>query len=126
MNKGDILLIFENAIEKSTPYLVYDKNIAIGATLTGVVLLNLNTLPDNIGYKTVSLSDDIGWQKKKRLNDFLTSLITRNVTPTLKERVHFLKYILWIYEHTLGIKILENPIPITISNILESRQTFLH
>jgi len=58
-------LLILKKIEDSIPYIIYDKNIAIGSTLRGVTPLNLNTLSEHSNYKTIGIALDIGWQKKK-------------------------------------------------------------
>jgi len=120
MNKGDILFVYKDILNESKPYIIYDRNIAIGTTLAGISLLNINTLSDKLQYKVITIAQDISWQKKKKLNEFMTKLITKQIVPSFKERLNFLKYLTWIYEKTINVRLLDNPVPITLNNILES------
>ena len=117
MIKGDILLVYEDNILKE--YLVYDRHLAIRFNLTGIILYNIDNLIKH-RHKVVTLKHDLTWAKKQKLNEHLLRLMTGKIKPTFRQRIHILKYIVWIYSTIVKVNIIEPALPINEVSLLKS------
>jgi len=114
MTIGDIL------IAQDKIYLCYDKNLLLSAGLMGLDIKTINQIEGDI--LVLSIPGEIHYAKKKKLNDHLSMLISRQKKLDIKERTNFIKHINWIYLSILKIDILKHPaLPITIENFIQSK-----
>ena len=122
MNKGDILILYTDNIQTGMPVIVYDKSIGITFDMWNISILDIEDViyKNNYSCKIIQPIKDTSWLKKKKLNDHLVGIITGSIKPNYRQRLHFLNYIIWLYEELLDIKLLEYPMPITVGNLIES------
>jgi len=120
MQKGDILIIYKDNINSGTPIMIYDKNIGISADMWEIKLVRIDDVTADNNHIVIKPLEDTTWQKKKKLNEHMSDIITGKIKPSFRQRLHFLDYILWIYEELLDIKLLECPMPVTIENLMDS------
>ena len=124
MNTGDILIVYKDDVKNGKPYIIYNKTFGITSTLWGTKIEFLDVFIKNTDYKYVLLTPvkELSWLKKKKLMDYITDLFIGNTSLMLRQRLHFLEFIVWLYEEVLDIKLLENPMFINIDNIMGSDQ----
>ena len=122
MNKGDIIIAYKDDVNAGIPIIAYDKNIGITTSLFEKNIVNIEKyLNDNkFNYIVIRPVIDTSWQKRKKLNDYLTRLVVGDISLTFRQRLHFLDYVLWLYEELLDIKVLDNPVMPTINNLIKS------
>lgn len=117
MHCGDIVFTSDNNV-----YIVYDKQLLIGASILGIKVVSLKQLYlGNNNLEIYRSIYDIDYRKKKKMFEHLASLMYKKSTLSLKERMNFLKYIFILYRDLFKIDLTEHhTVKITSENIKAS------
>ena len=123
--RGDIFVKYNDELNYEV-FLCHDRNILISTSILGMELhLVENVLKTTNEYKIIKVKENLNWQKKKKLNAHLSSMVTKDTALSFKERLSFLKYILFVYKNILDVRVLENSMPTTLNNIINSEKVIV-
>jgi len=114
MKIGD-LIISDNKL-----YVVYDRNIAITASLTQLDVVDVEMFK-SIEHCVIEL--EIGNKKKLKLRRILKNLLTGGIQLSLKERLNFNKFISWMLTNMLKVDIIPSHIAQSNKSILDYLQS---
>lgn len=123
MNRGDLIFVYKDNINKSKCYIVYDKGLVLGMTLTGAIIEPIDKFKLDKENVIVLLQPiaELTYRKKKELTDILFTLLTGERKLSIKEKLNFLKYVARLYKEVLDFSFTDYPtMPVTAQNISES------
>ena len=118
INKGDIITL--KCGDNKMILIAYDKYIGISAGLTGIKVIELQTIPKRYTVSIYSPNRELSWAKRKAVSRHLVSLITKMKKISLAERFNFSKHVINLYNEIFNIQLLENIERPTIENIENS------
>ena len=123
MNRGDLILVYKDNVNKSKCYIVYDKGLVLGMSLTGATIQPVDKFKLDKENTIVLLQPmaELTYRKKKELTDILFTLLTGERKLSFKEKINFFIYVSRLYKELLDFTFTDYPAtPVTPQNVVES------
>lgn len=121
MNTGDFAF-YKNG-STSMFFIVYNKYYLITCNLFGIKLLLRDYAEQTYGpLEYYSFDKNVGPNKRRQIKEFLYSLISKERKLSFKEKIGFLKYILFMYDSTFNLTVMNHTsLPHRYENVIESK-----
>ena len=110
MQQGDIVIYYKNSLKDASVGIAYDAKLIVTANWRGVSLMPLRMLKMgnkcNINvYRTTQLLSHV---RKTKLRNIIIDVIMNHIKLSMRERIHFFKFIIKLYHDILGVTIVES------------------